>query len=265
MCASLAAFREPPARARMRASPPTTDAPRARAGDTPAPSPQPTLPTLTRCCAGGPRGVSRGACVPAVFRFAISEGVTAPALRSRLVAAFASSGGGDRRAVANFKDRYSALNLGTSTTQLRDFLQALGNEPYRDFVEYRLKDLSTRELQDAAIDDLMLGMQLLGKPYNLEQGARISAVLRARFLVDPSYWVGSTARRCAEALPDVVGVFEEELSLGDVSRKSVEQLDDQQQRALFSLFGFATDLFAGHASESKLIRSNMGLRKGLFG
>jgi len=167
--------------------------------------------------------------------------------------------------MADFKGRLFGLNLSTSKTPLQDLLLELGNEPYRSFVEYRIKDLSAKELQDAAIDSWWEVLDALGLPHNLEVGAKVSAVLRSRILVDPTYWQGSQARSYSEALADIYSIIDAEMDLPSEWLQPVETLTEQHQRSVLALVFFVTDLFAGHGAESKLIRSNMGIKKGLFG
>lgn len=167
--------------------------------------------------------------------------------------------------MANFKERYFSLQLGQSSKPLQDFLRALGAEPVRDFVEHRMKDLNARKLQDACMDDFALGIQAHGLQFDLESLARISATLKARILVDSGYWNGPSARTCNEAFVDFLEIIDDQLGLPSVRDEEIETLAEAQQHGLLNLFGFAIDLFAALGSESKLIRSSMGIRKGIFG
>ena len=164
-----------------------------------------------------------------------------------------------------FKEKLAALRLWESNVPLVTFLEKFGNDPYRDFIQYRIKDTSARDLQDAALDDWAIAADALGIPVNLEIPARISGTLKGRFLVDPSYWTGPKARSCVEAVTDSGGAVDDEVDLGESWHHEVSELDQTQQRALLGLFMFGSNLFAGLASESKLIRRHLGLRKGLFG
>ena len=60
--------------------------------------------------------------------------------------------------------------------------------------------------------------------------------------------------------------MDEQIDLGTIwNDKRVEEPGEGDQRASLSLLMFATNLFAGLASESMLIRRHMGIRKVLFG
>ena len=132
-------------------------------------------------------------------------------------------------ALATFKKRFFGLNLGMSKTPLRDFLRKLGAEPYRDFVEYRIKDLSAKELQDAAINGISLRVRELGVSVDLEAMARLSAILRSRILIDADYWSGPSARNCTEALVDILSIIDDETDIPARWDKTVETLTEQQQ------------------------------------
>jgi hypothetical protein len=145
------------------------------------------------------------------------------------------------------------------------FLREFGGDTYREFVEYRLKSFPARQLQDAALDSWAVAADALGLPVELEVLARVSATLKARLLVDAGYWTGPSARSCPEAFTDVISVVRDEIGLGPLWKDKVEEIAEDEQRALLSLLMFATDVFAGLASESKVIRRHIGVRKGLFG
>jgi len=166
--------------------------------------------------------------------------------------------------VADFKKTFLGLNPGKAP--LQSLLLALGDEPYRSFVEYRIKDHSAKDLQNAAIDNWWLVLDDLGIPRDAyEASAKVSAVLRSRILVDASYWQGPQARTCREAFADILSIVDEEMEIPIAWLQPTETLTEQQQRSLMHLWFFATDIFAGSGAESKLLRRNMGIRKGLFG
>jgi hypothetical protein len=113
--------------------------------------------------------------------------------------------------------------------------------------------------------DFELGVQAHGLQFDLESLARISGTLKARILVDSGYWNGPSAKTCNEAFVDFLEIIDDELGLPSVRDEEVEAMTEAQQRALLYFFSFAIDMFAALGSESKLIRSNMGIRKGIFG
>jgi hypothetical protein len=167
--------------------------------------------------------------------------------------------------VASVEQRLVSLKLGQSVSPLVDFLREFGEDAYRELVQYRLKSFSTRQLQDAALDDWAVAADALGLPAELEGFARVGATLKARYLVDQGYWIGPSARSCAEAFADIVSAVGDEVNLEPIRDRKVEALREHHQRVLLGLRMFATNRFAGLASESKSIRKHLGMRKGLFG
>ena len=168
--------------------------------------------------------------------------------------------------MTSIERRLVSLKLGTSDSPLLDFLGEFAKDAFREFVQYRLMSFSARELQDTALDHWAVAADALGLPFELEVFARIGATLKARLLVDPGYWTGPSARSCAEAFADIVSAVADEIDLVTIwNDKRIEELDESAQRALLDLFMFASNLFAGLGSESRFIRRNMGIRKGLFG
>ena len=167
--------------------------------------------------------------------------------------------------MSSIERRLVELKLGTSASPLFDFLREFAKDPYREFVQYRLKSFSARQLQDAALDDWAAAADALGLPVKLEVLARVSATLKARYLVGLGYWIGPGARSCAEAFADIISTVEDEIGRGPILHKKVEELPEGHQRALLGLLMFATNLFAGLASESRFIRKHIGMRKGIFG
>ena len=168
--------------------------------------------------------------------------------------------------MTSIENRLLSLNLGTSASPLSDFLKEFAKDPYREFVQYRLRSFSPRNLQDAALDDWAVAADTLGLPAELEGLARASATLKARFLVDPGYWSGFSARSCADAFTDIVNTVAVEIDLATIWNDTrMEELSASAQRVLLGLFMFASNLFAGQACESRLIRRQMGIRKSFFG
>ncbi|MFC1974053.1 hypothetical protein ACFLU2_01700 [Chloroflexota bacterium] len=167
--------------------------------------------------------------------------------------------------MSSIERRLTRIRAGTSASPLFDFLTEFGKDPYREFVQYRLKSFSTRQLQDAALDDWAVAADMLGLPFELEVLARFSAVLRSRYLITPTYWTGPITLTCAEAFTEIISTLENELDLGPILDKKIEEISEGRQRALLTILMSATNLFAGLASESRLIRKHMGMRKGIFG
>ena len=69
------------------------------------------------------------------------------------------------------------------------FLDALGTEPARDYVEYRLQYRGHAELRG---DLERFGTR--GGDFSPEAQARIAASLRGRLALDDGYWTGPSAR-----------------------------------------------------------------------
>lgn len=167
--------------------------------------------------------------------------------------------------MAGRERRLVNLKAGTSASPLSDFLREFGADPYRELVQDQVISFSARQLQDAALDDWAAFADALGLPVELEVFARVGATLKVRYLVNPGYWIGPSARSCAEAFADIISAVGDEIDLRLIQDKKVEELPEHHQRALLSLAMFATNLFAALASESRFIRTHLGIRKGLFG
>lgn len=178
-----------------------------------------------------------------------------------------------RRPSTSVENRLVALNLWKSPTPLSDLLDEFGTDSFSSFVEYRLREFPADLLQDSAMNHWAEAEEGLGISesangpdtlQNWEQFMRVSGTMKARHMVDPSYWSGPTARTCTQSLLDVIEVVDEQHPIPWSDEVSLRAGSRQEQSAFVSLFLAASDLYAALASESRMIRRHIGLKKGVF-
>ena len=163
----------------------------------------------------------------------------------------------------SIRDRVAELDLPRSPTPLSDFLDEFGTDPIRDFVEYRLNEAPGQAPQDSAMDDWAQAADGLNIPVDLEIFARVAGTLKARYIVNQTYWRGPTERTCAQSLLDTVQAVHHEHPTLTSDLTTLRGLPESDQRNYLCLFFMTSDLFAALASESRMLRKHIGIRKGM--
>jgi hypothetical protein len=147
--------------------------------------------------------------------------------------------------------------MSKARSQLKEFLNGVGEKPYRELVQHHIKRTGTRELQKAVLGETGL------LPQDLQEFAiaYIDAT-NSRFGYDHLFWTMATCREAFEAIIDVAIAT---LPISDRFVSVGEALEEKNHVLAFQLFQISTLSFAYSASTQRKQRKFMGIRKGLFG